>query len=468
MVKKRSITRFVFMTIVAIIGILLTVCSFTIPYTTTNYNGFINSIPLGLDYSNGISIVYSAEKSSQSNYTTLDQSIEGSFSDISKFLSFHGYSEYEIAKQGDDKLSIKVLESQYSSSILALLENPQKIYFTVEEASDEKTPNYYLSSKDISYAEVAYDQTSGVYGINITLTNLGKISLKNLKTAADNVVSDTVYIYLDEVSSSNSFGTIAVSKLKDTNMFISSSSASNTTEAYSTAYQTASNIFVGTFDIELSQISMDTVSPKLGSNAWTLTLIAFLIFLIAIFVFLWTRYGDLGLIASFAMIFFVVLQMFFMQSIPFVRVDLAGAIAMFLSVVLFLLSMIVILEKIGKEYANGNRIHVSCKNGFKKSFWRLFDLHVISLVTSTLMLIIGIRQLSYFGGVMFIASIVSMFSLYVLFRFFVNSYLPLNSTKPKKLKLYREANVKEIKEEDVEIIPEDKAKNFIEGGQAND
>ena len=468
MVKKRSITRFVFMTIVAIIGILLTVCSFTIPYTTTNYNGFINSIPLGLDYSNGVSLVYNAEKSSQSNYASLDKSIEGSFADISKFLSFHGFSECEIAMQGNDKVKITLLENQYSSTIMALLESPQQIYFTVEEASDEKTPEYYLSSKDISYAEVAYDQSSSVYGINITLTNLGKLSLKNLKTAADNVVSDTVYIYLDEISSSNAFGTIAVSNLKDTNMFISSSSASNTTEAYSTAYQTASNIFVGTFDVSLTKESMDTVSPRLGTNAWTLTMIAFLVLIVAIIVFLWTRYGDLGLLASFAMIFFVVLQLFFMQAIPFVRVDLAGAIAMFLSVIFFFLSMVVILERIGKEYANGNRIHVSCKNGFKKSFWRLFDLHVILLVVSILMLLIGVAQISYFGGIMFIASIVSIFCLYVLFRFFVNSYLPLNSTKPRKMKLYREANVKEIKEEEVEIIPEDKAKDFVTGGQEND
>ena len=66
---------------------------------------------------------------------------------------------------------------------------------------------------------------------------------------------------------------------------------------------------------------------------------------------------------------------------------------------------------------------------------------------------------------MFIASIVSMFCLYVLFRFFVNTYLPLNSTKPQKMRLYREANVKEIKEE-VEIIPEDKA-DSLKGGDNN-
>ena len=71
------------------------------------------------------------------------------------------------------------------------------------------------------------------------------------------------------------------------------------------AYQTASNIYVGTFDITLNQNSMHTIAPRLGENAWTFTLIAFLIFILILMAFMWARYGDLGLIANFAMIFFV-------------------------------------------------------------------------------------------------------------------------------------------------------------------
>lgn len=464
MVKKRSITRFVVLAFVALIGILLTVCSFTIPYTTTNYNGFVNSIPLGLDYSSGVSIVYSAEKTN-STISSTSQAVDNTLSKIDKFLSYHGFSEYEINKQGDTKIEIQILEDEYSSTMLGLLESGQKIFFTIEEASDTLTPESYLDSSDISFAEVSYDQNSSVYGINITLTNLGKSKLDNLKKQADYIDSDTVYVYLDEINSSNAYGEISVSKL-DKTMFISSSSASNTTSDYSNAYQTASNIFVGTFDVTLEQESMHTISAKLGDNAWLYTLIAFLVFAIAIMIFMWVRYGDLGLLANFALIFFIVLQFFFMQALPFIRLNLGGALAMFLSLILFTVCQIIICERVGKEYAIGNRIHVSCKNGFKKSFWRIFDLHIITLVASIILLLIGKYSISYFGGVIFIASLVSFFTLYVLFRFFVNTYLPLNSTKPKKLKLYREANVKEIKEE-VEIIPEDKASALTseEGGQ---
>lgn len=463
MVKRRSIARFVIMSIIALIMLLLTVCSFTIPFTSTNYNGFINSIPLGFDYASGVSVVYNAEKTQNSD-NTLSQEIESTLSKLDRFFSYHGFSEYSIKKQGDDQIKVEVLKEQYSSVMLSLLESPQQIFFTVEEASDELTPTSYLSSSDISFAEVSYDQNAAVYGINLTLTNLGKLSLESLKSQADIVGSDTVYIYLDEINSSNLYGEIAVDKLGQT-MFISSSSASNTSSAYSEAYQTASNIFVGTFAVELSQQSMTTITPKLGENAWMWTLVALLAFIVVLMAFLWIRYGDLGLIANFILVFFVSLQFFFMQAIPFVRLDLGGAIAIFLSILLFVVSQIVILERISKEYSIGNRIHVACKNGFKKSFWRLFDLHIIALVSSVLMLLIGKYTTSYFGGVVFIASLVSFFCLYVLFRFMVNSYLPLNSTKPAKMKLYREANVKEIKEE-VQIIPEDKVDSEIEGGQA--
>lgn len=466
MVKKRSITRFVILSIIALVLVLLTVCSFTIPGTTTNYNGFINSIPLGLDFSSGYSVVYNSEKSSSSDLT-VSETIDQTLPKLDRFLSYHGFSEYTIAKQGDDQIKIEVLDDEYSSTILGLLESPQQIYFTVEEYSEEEggntNPESYLGSSDISFAQVGYDQSAGVYGINISLTGLGKISLQNLITQANNIGTDTVYIYVGEIGAT-AWGTISVSDLRD-GMFIQSSSASNTNSAYSTAYQTASNIFVGTFGVNLTQDSLTAISPRLGDNAWMLTLIAFLVFIVAIMIFFAVRYGDLGLLASFAMVFFVTLQLFFMQAIPFVMLDMGGAIAMFMSVLLFALSAVLIMERIGKEYALGNRIHVSCKNGFRRSFWRIFDLHIIVLVTSVIMLLIGQFALSYFGGVMFIASIVSIFCLYVLFRFFVNTYLPLNSTKPQKMRLYREANVKEIKEE-VEIIPEDKA-DSLKGGDNN-
>ena len=68
-----------------------------------------------------------------------------------------------------------------------------------------------------------------------------------------------------------------------------------------------------------------------------------------------------------------------------------------------------------------------------------------------------------FGIVLIAGAFVSVFSSLAMTRYFVNIYLPLNSSKPKKLRLYRDKNVKQVKEEEVEIIPED-AINKATGG----
>ena len=75
-----------------------------------------------------------------------------------------------------------------------------------------------------------------------------------------------------------------------------------------------------------------------------------------------------------------------------------------------------------------------------------------------------------FGITLIIGDLLSLFTSLALLRGFVKNYLSINSTKPKRLRLYRDANIKEIREEvalataegnmtsetetEVEIIPE--------------
>ena len=58
-----------------------------------------------------------------------------------------------------------------------------------------------------------------------------------------------------------------------------------------------------------------------------------------------------------------------------------------------------------------------------------------------------------------------MFSSLVMTRYFVNIYLPINSTKAKRLHLYRDKSIVEIKDDGVEIIKE---ANSVEGGGINE
>ena len=78
MLKKYSIVNFVLLVIIAILGVLLSVCPFNVPASTDRYNGFVSAIDKGIDLSGGVSAIYQAESASGD----LEEKIDGSLDKI--------------------------------------------------------------------------------------------------------------------------------------------------------------------------------------------------------------------------------------------------------------------------------------------------------------------------------------------------------------------------------------------------
>ena len=91
-VKKNSIINFVAMIVITILGIVLSVCSFDIPFTSYTYNGFANSISLGLDLAGGISVVYDCSIAKDSNTSDLDKAIDATVTRLESVITKE-YSE---------------------------------------------------------------------------------------------------------------------------------------------------------------------------------------------------------------------------------------------------------------------------------------------------------------------------------------------------------------------------------------
>ena len=75
MSKKRSIWKFSILLILVALGLVLTFASFNVAGTVYHYNGFVNSIPLGLDLSGGTAVTYNASVSKSSVTEDLDSAI---------------------------------------------------------------------------------------------------------------------------------------------------------------------------------------------------------------------------------------------------------------------------------------------------------------------------------------------------------------------------------------------------------
>ena len=61
MKKKKAIRNYVLVSICVVALLLLSIFSFSIPFTNYNFNGFVNGLSLGLDLGGGISATFEVE-----------------------------------------------------------------------------------------------------------------------------------------------------------------------------------------------------------------------------------------------------------------------------------------------------------------------------------------------------------------------------------------------------------------------
>ena len=466
MLKKYSIVNFVLLIIIALLGVLISVCPFNVPTSTDRYNGFIGAIEKGIDLNGGVSAIYSAELKNSSSQKDLTQTIDDALYKIEDVFNNNGdFPELFVTRQGE-KIRIEASGVEYTDSVFDYLADGKEIFITIEEVSDTvANPTVYLNSDDIAYAHVGYDYDNSNYTVVLEFTNTGKTHLENMLTSADEIGATNAYVYIEELNADNLLSSsISVSDISENITFALNSSSdyyTTNTTSYSNGSSQSRVCFIitgGSLGLNLTMLEKSEISAVFGENTLLYLGIACILTIILTFVFLIVKYRDLGLLGCLSLVFYLVIFVFFMQAIPFVVLNLATMFGCIFAFVLAVIANVVIFEKIKEEYALGKKIHLSFKGGMKKSLWPILDSHIMVALISIVIWIFAPSFLKGFGIVMLMGSIVSVFISLVVTRYLLNVYLPLNSTKSKRLALVREKGVKELKDEqaseEVEVMVE--------------
>ena len=198
MAKRRSIAKFVVVSIFVVIGIVLSVCSFPIVGTDYVYNGFANSISLGLDLSGGLSVVYDCELNSSNG--DLNTSIDATVQRLQEILYQENYPEAIVKRQGTSRILIEVPSAKESDDIFTFLENPKTLSLTLEKASATTKPEVYISGEDVTDVFVSYNNEKDSYGVTLKLTSEDSDKFANLTELASKKENKEIYIYLGEVA----------------------------------------------------------------------------------------------------------------------------------------------------------------------------------------------------------------------------------------------------------------------------
>lgn len=448
-VKKNSIINFVAMIVITILGIVLSVCSFDIPFTSYTYNGFANSISLGLDLAGGISVVYDCSIAKDSNTSDLDKAIDATVTRLESVITKE-YSEATITRQGNTKIRIEVPSVTNSDEIFDMIGEPTPLYMTLTQSSSAEAR---IKGSDISNVQATVqkgDSGDYVYGVSVTFTKEGAKKFADLTGEAAGG-DKKIYIYLGEIDDSADMQLTCEQKITGGSTFISGSF-----DTMKDAEDYALKIMSGTFNVELELLESSVVSATLGGQALKLAIIGGFVGMFLIMLILWLRYGDFGFLASFALVMYTVLMIFFLQAISFVQLTLPGLAGIILSIGMAVDGTVIIFERVREEYRSGKKIPLSVKIGFKRAFWPIFDSNITTIITALVLYILGTASIQGFAITLLIGIVLSMFMNLVILRFLVKWYLPFNSVKAKKLHLPKQ--IKHIKESEEAIV----------GGQANE
>lgn len=449
MAKKRSIWKYAILGVLIVLGLVLSFARFPVAGTNYVYNGFINSIPLGLDLSGGVSAVYQAKLAPTSNVKDLNSAVETTVSQVESLLYDSGALNSYVTNQGGDKIRVEVASDSVSTQLFDLIGQPAYVYIASNDTLNVDDISSYegdlISSANIKNAYISYDQENQSYGVMLDFDKAGADKLQQMsKVASEKSENNYLYVY---IGNDDAIQLSCTEPITNGQTFISGGSITNST----TAQEYAIKILCGTYDASLSLVQTSVISATAGTNTLMYILIALGVALAIILAFFIARYGIFGILTDVSLVVFTILFLFFLQAIPLIQLTVASLAGVMIFYAIVVACHIAVLEKIRNEYATGKKIPLSFKTAFKKCLWPILDSHIVLAIVAIILCIVGYASLRSLGLIILIGAALSLFCSLVVLRFLIKWYLPFNSVNPKPLRLKRSKILAEYATE-VEVV----------------
>lgn len=443
MKKKSSIIKLTLIGVALAIGIVLSVFSFKLPFGFYNYKSFASSIKLGLDLKGGIYAVYDTNSDGVDNFQS---KLEGTQSRLQDLLVDKGYSEAVVTIEDNTRLRVEVPDVDDPKSIFTLIGKPAQLLFYL---GDDNSSEPFMSGKNVVSAEGYYDSQQAKPVVSLVLDDEGRKAFGKVTT--DNVGKNITIYSVTEGEDPSIVSQAKINEGITTGRAQITMSGSDATAAKELATQ----IMSGTFDVELTLLSSDVISPTLGEQALKLGIIAGAIGLFLVVVFLIWRYRLFGVVAAIALAIYTVLMLFFLAVFPWVQLTLPGIAGIILSLGMAVDGNVIIYERIRDEYAAGKSILASLNAGFKKAMVAIFDSNITTVIAAIVLIIFGTGTISGFGVTLLIGILLSMFTSLLVTRGLCKYFTAINSTNAKAYGLKRGKDYVET-EPEVEEIPSEK------------
>ncbi len=184
------------------------------------------------------------------------------------------------------------------------------------------------------------------------------------------------------------------------------------------AKRTAGIIKSGALPVPVKTASVTVVGPTLGANALPQCIQAGKIALVLIFAFLVLYYRIPGLIASIALVLYMVLLLGIYSSIG-ATLTLSGIAGFLISAGMALDANVLIFERMKEELKAGKSVKSAIDAGFHRAMTSVLDSNITTVISGIILYYLGSGTVKGFALTLIIGVILSMFTAITVSRYLI-------------------------------------------------
>lgn len=377
-------------------------------------------ITQGLDLKGGVSITYQVAESDKSNLTA--DTLEKTRAKLEKRIAAFS-TEATAYKAGEDRITVEIPGAYDADEVLDELGKPGILYFCTAAKSGYTPTKAELKNKKYIKVDKSYYQ--------VWLTGDTVASAEGQATTNDKGVNENIVSLQFNSEGTKAFGEMTSSHVGEQSFIIYDDEVLSAPKIQAAitggqaqitgdftlkeAQTLATNIGIGSLEVQLDELSHSVQSANLGSDALSKSIQAGIVGFIIIILFLLFVYRIPGLAAGLALISYIELMLLALNGFD-LTLTLPGIAGIILNIGMAVDANVIIYARIREEIAAGKNVKSAIGIGFKKATSAIVDGNVTTFIAALVLWIKGSGTVQGFATTLMIGIFIQLFTSLVVSR----------------------------------------------------
>ena len=369
------------------------------------------SIKQGLDLQGGTHVVLEAVDTPDA--VVNDDAINRVVAILERRVNELGLTEPLIQRQGSRRIIVELPGIKDPDSAIAMLGRTAMLEFK------DPAGNTILTGKDLKDSRVQVDNAQNPL-VGLEFNEEGT---KKFAQATTRLYKQPISIVLD--------GEVLTAPIVD--------EAITTGQAVirgQRSIEEAENLSIllrsGALPVKMEIVENRTVGPTLGQDSKEKSTQAFVIGVGCIVVFMLLYYRLSGLVATIALLLYVILLLGAIKLLD-ATLTLPGIAGIILSVGMAVDANVLIFERFKEELREGKTLRSAIDSGFKKAFATILDSNVTTLFVAAVLFYMSTGPVKGFAITLSLGIVISMFTAITITKFLLKSFINSGVVKNPKM-----------------------------------